>query len=57
MEDLSMQGVFLRTLVQLELDSTVTVSIPNTPIQSVFAKVVRTSSHGAGLQLEKTIFG
>jgi hypothetical protein len=56
-EDVSMEGIFLRTLVQIEINNTVAISILGTPVSNATAKVVRVAQTGVGLQFEKTVFG
>lgn len=55
-EDLSMKGMFLRSEKPMQENDTVAVSICDTPIYELKAKVVRVTDRGVGLQFEKTLF-
>jgi hypothetical protein len=54
--DFNMEGLFLKTVQRIEKNSTVAVTIINTPIQDMEAKVVRVTDSGMGLRFEKSLF-
>ncbi len=55
-EDLSMKGLFVTSPQPMNENETVAVTICNTPVYELKAKVVRVTNHGVGLQFEKTLF-
>ncbi|HJV64899.1 MAG TPA: PilZ domain-containing protein [Geomonas sp.] len=55
-EDLSMKGMFITGANPVEKDETVAVTICDTPIYGLKAKVVRVTDAGIGLEFEKTLF-
>ncbi|HJV36489.1 PilZ domain-containing protein [Geomonas sp.] len=55
-EDLSMKGIFINAPQPMKENETVAVTIRDTPLFELKAKVVRVTDQGVGLQFEKTLF-
>jgi len=53
--DFTMSGLFLKTTTRLNVGETVAVTIRNTSVLNVIAKVVRVTDLGLGLQFQESL--
>ncbi|MBJ6725772.1 PilZ domain-containing protein [Geomesophilobacter sediminis] len=56
MEDLSRRGIFVATAQELAVNDVVRITVLNTPILDLEAKVVRCTDRGIGLQFDGALY-